>query len=146
MLERSTVATNVIAPLISASVDVRMLTAEDGHRVEQTILNLKPTTPGVCLDIKGGIEHLPMTRTPRNQKLWFAAKVLTRKMGINLEKGTSGGASDGNITSIYAATLGGLGPVGDGAHAQHEFVDIEKTIQRFALLTLLLLKPPEICQ
>ena len=135
---------NVIAPVSCASVDVRVLTAEDGYRVEQTILDLKPATPGVRLEINGGIDRLPMTRTPRNQRLWSLAKELAKKVGINLEQGTSGGASDGNLTSIYAATLDGLGAVGDGAHAQHEFVDIEKTIQRCALLTLLLLEPPEI--
>ena len=137
------VRANVIAPVSCASVDVRMRSADDGYRIEQTILNLKPATPGVSLDIKGGIERLPMTRTPRNQKLWFAAKELAKKMGINLEQGISGGASDGNLTSIYAATLDGLGAVGDGAHAHHEFVDIEKTILRCALLTMLLLEPPE---
>ena len=137
------VRANVIAPVSSASVDVRMLTAEDGQRVEQTIRNLKPTTPGVSLDIKGGIERLPMTRTARNQTLWFTAKELAEKIGIRLEQGTSGGASDGNLTSIHAATLDGLGAVGDGAHAQHEFVNIEKTIQRCALLTMLLLEPQE---
>ena len=138
------VRSNVIAPMSSGSVDVRMLTAEDGHRVEQTILNLKPTTPGVSLDIKGGISRLPMTPTPRNQRLWVKAKELAKKMRIQLEEGTSGGASDGNLTSQYTATLDGLGAVGDGAHAHHEFVNIEKTIQRCALLTLLLLEPPEI--
>ena len=135
---------NVIAPMSCASVDVRILTPDDGYRVEQTILNLKPATPGVRLEIKGGIDRLPMTRTPRNQKLWFTAKKLAKEMGIDLEQGTSGGASDGNITSIYTATLDGMGAVGDGAHAHHEFVDIEKTIQRCALLTMLLLEQPEV--
>ena len=32
--------------------------------------------------------------------------------------------------------------VGDGAHARHEFLYIDKTIERAALLTLLLLQPP----
>jgi hypothetical protein len=32
--------------------------------------------------------------------------------------------------------------VGDGAHADHEFIHVEKTLDRCALLALLLLAPP----
>jgi glutamate carboxypeptidase len=59
-----------------------------------------------------------------------------------LSEGRAGGGSDGNTTSLYTATLDGLGPVGDGAHAHHEHLDLNKTIERAALLALLLLSPP----
>ena len=35
-----------------------------------------------------------------------------------------------------------LGAVGDGAHASHEFIEIDRLAERCALLTLLLLTPP----
>jgi glutamate carboxypeptidase len=35
-----------------------------------------------------------------------------------------------------------LGAVGDGAHAHHEHLFLEKTLERAALLTLLLLAEP----
>jgi hypothetical protein len=38
-----------------------------------------------------------------------------------------------------APTLDGLGAVGDGAHAKHEFAYIHVTVQRCAMLALLLL-------
>jgi glutamate carboxypeptidase len=38
--------------------------------------------------------------------------------------------------------LDGLGPVGDGAHAAHEYLEIGATLERAALLALLLLAPP----
>ena len=41
----------------------------------------------------------------------------------------------------YTATIDGLGPVGDGAHAVHEHLLIDKTLERTALLTLLLTAP-----
>ena len=53
----------------------------------------------------------------------------------------AGGGSDGNTTSQYTATLDGLGAVGDGAHAEHEFIYKDKLIERSALLALLLLAP-----
>ena len=39
------------------------------------------------------------------------------------------------------ATLDGLGPVGDGAHAAHEFIQIDSLVERGALLTMMLLAP-----
>jgi glutamate carboxypeptidase len=40
------------------------------------------------------------------------------------------------------ATLDGLGAVGDGAHARHEHLRLEASLQRAALLALLLMAPP----
>ena len=82
-----------------------------------------------------------MERTPRNQALWQLAQQHGAKMGLNLEQGQAGGGSDGNTTSQYTATLDGLGAVGDGAHAEHEHIDIDKTLERTALLASLLLAP-----
>jgi glutamate carboxypeptidase len=45
------------------------------------------------------------------------------------------------LTSLYVPTLDGLGAVGDGAHASHEFVFVDKLPERAALLSLLLLAP-----
>ena len=53
----------------------------------------------------------------------------------------AGGASDGNTTSLFTATLDGLGAVGDGAHALHEFVYADRMVERCALLVLLLMEP-----
>jgi hypothetical protein len=39
----------------------------------------------------------------------------------------------GSTTSQYTATLDGLGPVGDGAHAEHEFLYLDKILERTVL-------------
>jgi hypothetical protein len=57
------------------------------------------------------------------------------------DAGLVGGASDANTTSLYTATLDGLGPVGDGGHAADEHVSISSIAPRAALLALLLLEP-----
>jgi len=133
--------TNVIAPLSQASIDVRILHAEDARRVEQAVLALKPTTPGTRLEIRGGINRLPLERTPRNRRLWRLAQRAAYDLGLEVEEGISGGGSDGNITSLHCATLDGLGPVGDGAHAAHEHVVVDSLPERTALLAMLLLSP-----
>lgn len=133
--------TNVIAPWSRAKVDVRVPTVEDAKRMEPAILNLKAHTPGVELKIKGQIGRLPMEATEENQRLWKMARALGETIGLDLQYGSAGGGSDGNTTSQYIATLDGLGPVGDGAHADHEFVFADKMIERCALLALLILAP-----
>ncbi|NIV16845.1 MAG: M20/M25/M40 family metallo-hydrolase [Woeseiaceae bacterium] len=133
---------NVVAPHSSAVIDVRVPTIADGDRIEREIHSLKPEVPGVRLRIEGRIGRPSMESTPRNEALWAHAKDLGRQLGLNLTRARVGGGSDGNTTSQYTATLDGLGPVGDGAHAQHEYLYIDKTLERAALLVLLLMSPP----
>jgi glutamate carboxypeptidase len=133
------ISANVVAPESMAVVDVRVLTKEDGDHITDQILNLEPTLSGTELRIEGGIGRPPMQRTERNVELWQVAKSQGKWIGLDLEEGTAGGGSDGNTTSLYTATLDGLGTIGDGAHADHEFIFSDKLIERTALLTLLLL-------
>jgi glutamate carboxypeptidase len=122
-------------------VDVRTPTGEEARRVEEAILSLEPVTLGVTLHVQGGFGRPPMERTPRNRRLWETARKLGARIGAKLEEGTAGGASDGNATSLFASTLDGLGTVGGGAHARHEFVYVDKMVERSALLALLLMEP-----
>lgn len=133
---------NVIAPKSSATVDVRVPTQEDALHVEETILGLKPVTPGVTLRVEGGMGRPPMERTSRNRRLWETARGLGKELGLDLREGMAGGGSDASTTSLFTATLDGLGAVGDGAHSTHEFVYTDRMVERCALLALLLMEPP----
>jgi glutamate carboxypeptidase len=133
---------NVIAPHSTAVVDVRVPTVASGEAIEKAIHGIEPSTPGVRLHVEGRIGRPSMEATPRNEALWRQARALGGELGIDLRSARAGGGSDGNTTSQYTATIDGLGPVGDGAHAEHEFLYIDKTLERAALLTLLLLSPP----
>jgi len=132
---------NVVAPTSRAVVDVRVATQSDAEHVEAAIRALTPSTDGVELDVEGGMGRPPLEPTPRNRRLWELARTLGGELGLELGEARAGGGSDGNTTSLYTATLDGLGPVGDGAHAHHEFLDLDRTTERAALLSLLLLAP-----
>ncbi|MFO8231212.1 MAG: M20 family metallopeptidase [Longimonas sp.] len=133
---------NVVAPRSRAEVDVRVRTMEDAKEVEQSIFALEPATPNVMLNVEGHFGRPPLERTPRNRALWHLAQQASEQLGLTLGEGRAGGASDGNETSLFSATLDGLGPVGDGAHAEHEHVDIDQLVERTALLALLLMADP----
>lgn len=133
---------NVVAPESSAIVDVRVPTNKDAMRIEEQILTMETENPEVELAIKGGIGRPPMEGTPANRILWQVAKNIGHELNIELTETSAGGGSDGNTTSQYTATLDGLGAIGDGAHADHEFAFQSKLIERSALLSLLLLEAP----
>jgi glutamate carboxypeptidase len=130
---------NVIAPVSKAVIDVRVPTQDDAQQIEKAIRDLAPVTPGVEIIADGKVNRAPLERTPANKVLWRLAKSAADELGLELEQGMAGGGSDGNITSQFTATLDGLGAVGDGAHASHEFIYLEKMTERSALLSLLLL-------
>ena len=133
---------NVVADAGSAEVDVRVATREQAEELEAAIRGLETTTPGTSLTIEGGIGRPPMEPTPDARRLWKRARRAAALLDLDLEEGRSGGVSDGNIISQYAPTLDGLGAVGDGAHARHEFCYVDRMVERSALLALLLAQPP----
>ena len=132
---------NVIAAEATASVDVRVTSMEHGGRIEEQIHAIEPVTPNVSIEVMGGVRVAPLERTPRNVALWNEARRLGSARGFALDHGMAGGGSDGNTTSLFTATLDGLGCIGDGAHADHEHIVIDPSLDRCALLARLLLAP-----
>jgi len=60
-------------------------------------------------------------------------------LGLELASGRTGGGSDASIaSSLGLPTLDGLGPDGDGIHAEREHVLLSSLTERTALLTELL--------
>ena len=133
---------NVVAPESRAVVDVRVpnprgCPSRGGG-------DPRPQVGDAGRDVARGRRHGPSSHGahPRNRVLLETARRLGKELGLVLEEGVAGGASDGNTTSLFTATLDGLGAVGDGAHARHEFVYTDRMVERCALLALLLMEPP----
>ncbi len=133
---------NVVAASASAEVDIRVNTLEQARWIEERVRGLEPFVPGCTIQIEGDVRRPPLERTPGNRQLWEQARALGKLLGVPLDEGRAGGASDGNTTSVYTPTLDGLGAVGDGAHASHEYVEVDRSLERCALLACLLLLPP----
>ena len=135
------IRSNVVAPQSEASVDVRVLRHEDAASVDDAIRSLQPQTPGTEISVVGGFGRPPMERSAANAALFEAAMRIGTELGLQIEEVTAGGGSDGNTTSQHTATLDGLGPIGDGAHAPSEYVLVSSLPARTALLAGLLLEP-----
>lgn len=133
---------NVIAAEAVGEVDVRVLTNQQALEIRRRILGLDTRVDGTTVEVLERGSVPPLERTPRNRALWEAARTAGLDLGLDLQEETAGGGSDGNTTSRYTATLDGLGAVGDGAHASHEFIFVDRHVGRCALLARLLLLAP----
>lgn len=127
--------TNVVAAEASAEVDLRIARKEDGARMERKVFGLRPVNPKCRLEVSGGINRPPLERTKQVAALFELARAIGREMGFKLDEIAVGGGSDGNFTGgLGIPTLDGLGGVGDGAHASHEYVVAAELPRRAALL------------
>lgn len=130
---------NVVAEEARATIDVRAPTRQAADAVESAFRRLHPVRPGTRLTITGGFDRPPMERTAAVAALFERASALASSVGRELGEGAAGGGSDGNFTAALGVpTLDGLGPVGDGAHAAHEHVDVTALPWRAALVAGLL--------
>jgi len=135
------VAANVVAPEVRATVDVRVPSREALERLDAAMHALAPANPEVTIEVHGGFKAPPLERHPRHRPLWQQARAIGRQLGLELDEAAVGGASDGNTIGQYTATLDGLGAVGDGAHAPHEFVEASSLVERATLVAMLLAAP-----
>jgi len=126
---------NVVPAEAGVEVDVRAATMAEASRAAKAIQSLQPKLHGARLEIRGGFNRPPMERTEATVRLFEEAKRIGAQLGMQIEEGSTGGASDGNFTSALGVpTLDGLGAVGDGAHAIDEYVDIDSLPRRAALV------------
>jgi len=135
------VRANVVAAEVRARVDVRVPSREALERLDAAMRGLAPANPEIVVEVTGGFTAPPLERQSLHRPLWQQARALGRQIGLELEEAAVGGASDGNTIGQYAPTLDGLGAVGDGAHAPHEFVEVSSLPERAALVALLLASP-----
>ena len=129
---------NVIAAEATAEVDIRIAKLKDEQYLARCFRSLKPFDKRCSIEISGGLNRPPMERTPAIGKLFAAAKALALEFGVKLEESATGGGSDGNFTAALGIpTLDGLGAVGEGAHAPHESILVNRIADRVALLAKL---------
>jgi glutamate carboxypeptidase len=127
--------TNVVAAEASVDIDVRIKRAKQASAIDRRLHSLKPFDRCCKLEITGGINRLPMERTAGVAALYKKAQDIAHHVGWKLEEAAVGGGSDGNFTAgMGIPTLDGLGGVGEGAHAVHEYVVISELPHRASLL------------
>jgi glutamate carboxypeptidase len=126
-------ATNVVPALASVELDVRVWQPAETDRVDAAIRALTTSVDGARVVVEGGPNRPPMEPC---EALVLRAQGCASRLGMApLDAVAVGGGSDGNFTAaVGTPTLDGLGAVGDGAHAEGEYVVLATMAERAALL------------
>ncbi len=123
-------AENVVPAEARVMVDVRVANAGEKARVEALMAGLTPAIDGTMIEVRGSIGRPPMPESASATLFPLARAVDPSIQGVAV-----GGGSDGNFTAARGvATLDGLGAVGGGAHADHEYVLVDTMPARVDLL------------
>ncbi|MFH8796508.1 M20/M25/M40 family metallo-hydrolase [Streptomyces sp. NPDC017941] len=121
---------NTVPAEATVVVDVRVESVDEKKRVESAFAVLEPHLAGAGLTVRGGIGRPPMPESASVELFALAQALLP-----GIEGRSVGGGSDGNFTAaIGVPTLDGLGAVGGGAHADHEYVVIDAMTERAHLI------------
>lgn len=130
---------NVVAAAAEAVVDFRFWTRDEAERVEAGLQGLSSVDPRCSVEVTGGVNRWALEPTSGSGQLVELAHAAAARVGLRLEEGATGGASDGNLASgVGCPTLDGLGPDGGGAHSLEERILVSSLPSRIGLLAALL--------
>lgn len=135
-VSRAGTVTNVVPEEARVDIDVRCSTPDEQARVDAAMHARTAVLPGAGVRVTGAPNRPPMPASS-SQELFELARSLAPFPLLGVEVG---GGSDGNFTAgVGTPTLDGLGAVGDGAHARHEWTDVDAMPVRAKLLADLLI-------
>ncbi|MFE3018981.1 M20 family metallopeptidase [Streptomyces sp. NPDC059256] len=122
---------NVIPAEATVLVDVRVESAEEKERVETWMATLAPHLDEAQITVSGAVGRPPMPESASAELFAMAQRIQPGILGKAV-----GGGSDGNFTgALGVPTLDGLGAVGGGAHADHEYLVVDAMEERARLVT-----------
>ena len=130
-------ADNVIPDYAKASVDVRIAQAEEGHRIEDSFeaLGRNVHTPGVRVEVRGGINRPPMAPSEKTKQVWKQIAAIGEAIGLEMTLTTTGGCSDGNYTAALGIpTIDAMGVRGGCAHSQDEYIELDSILPNMHLM------------
>lgn len=132
---RAGTTANTVPAAATLTLDVRAWSRGEQERVDATLRGWRLEHPEASWTIDGGIDRAAL-ESIASSALFARAQEVAGALGLpELRECAVGGASDGNLTAAAGVpTLDGLGAVGDGAHAEHEWASIAGMEERARLL------------
>ena len=130
---------NVVADKAWAVMDWRFWTGAQRDKILAGAKALVPAVRGARIKVIPESQTPPMEKTAASNRLLESARTIAAGIGQTLAAGKTGGGSDASLAAgLGKPTLDGLGPDGDGIHADHEHILLPSLVDRAVLLTELL--------
>jgi glutamate carboxypeptidase len=131
--------TNTVPHHAVLDIDIRSFEISELERIHAAITDITPVNPLARIEVRGGINRPPL-QPASTAALYKRVEKIAAAIGMApLGSAQVGGASDGNFAAAAGAqVLDGLGAVGQGAHAPHEWVSAASLEPRTALLHALI--------
>ena len=131
--------TNTVPDLAVLDIDIRSFEISELERIHAAITGITAVNPLARIEVTGGINRPPL-QPASTAALYERVEKVAAAIGMApLGSAQVGGSSDGNFAAAAGAqVLDGLGAVGQGAHAPHEWVSAASLEPRTALLHALI--------
>jgi glutamate carboxypeptidase len=131
---------NIVPEKATATLDMRFWTNIHKQKIVDSFKQLEPILPGAKIRFSIESSTPPMERTDASSVLLSRIREIAQAtLKMSLETGKTGGGSDASIaSSLGVPTVDGLGPDGEGIHADNEHLLLPSLVRRTALLTELL--------
>ncbi|UCC39102.1 MAG: M20 family metallopeptidase [Candidatus Aminicenantes bacterium] len=127
---------NIVAEKAWAVLDIRFWNIQQKKKIMSFLKQLVPQLKGAQIRFSTESFTPPMEKTKASSDFFRKVKKIAESLGMTLEAGKTGGGSDASIASgMGIPTLDGLGPDGDGIHAENEHLILSSLPQRTALFT-----------
>jgi glutamate carboxypeptidase len=130
---------NTVAPLASASIDVRYKTIEamEDVRAKLAAILAQEDVPGTCGHLKQQRYFLPLVQTEASKGLFEAYVDSASTIGFATSGEYTGGSADSGFTAAAGIpTLCGTGPVGGKVHTPDEWLNVETIVPRAQAIAL----------
>ncbi len=141
---------NTVPERAECKIDLRYETTADAEALVASLRAAAETVaaavPGVRLELQGGVNRLPLERTPASASLRDEYAACARIAGLgDGEAPLLGGGSDANtIAPLGVPAIDGLGPRGAGFHTSTEYVELDSFLPKAeALLRFLVGRMPQ---
>ncbi|MBM3310621.1 MAG: M20 family metallopeptidase [Candidatus Aminicenantes bacterium] len=132
---------NVVAESAWAVCDVRFWTTFQRTKILAAARRFKAESRSAKVKCTVQSSTPPLERTAVSNRLFEQARSIASGLGLSLTGGRTGGGSDAShAAGLGRPILDGLGPAGDGLHAENEHLFLPSLAERAALLTELLCK------
>lgn len=132
---------NVVADRAVAEIDLRAWSRQEAEAAIATMRDIcsRPHVKGTSARFSGEVSFPPWPPgLPGTARLLQIMQAAGRDIGVEVRAVKTGGGSDGNHTSAIAPTLDGMGPKGNRAHSEDEYIEVATLLERTKMLALFL--------